>query len=147
LLTTKILNAPVKSAAIALDGLTPGTTYHYRLVAQSGGGGPVVGVGGTVGSEGSESTFTTLSPPREASTACPNQAFRIGFSAALPDCRALEMVSPVDKKGGDIANLLNLLNFSDALNQSSVGGERFAYSSYRSFGEPEGAALTDQFLA
>ena len=31
-----------------------------------------------------------------------NQAFRAGASAALPDCRAYEMVSPVDKEGGDI---------------------------------------------
>ncbi len=147
LLTSKVASSPVKTPAIALGDLTPGTTYHYRLVAQSGGGGPVVGVGGTVGSDGGESTFTTLAPLLGASTACPNQAFRTGFSAALPDCRALEMVSPVDKKGGDITNLLNSLNFNNALDQSAVDGQRFVYSSYRAFGEPEGAALTDQFLA
>jgi hypothetical protein len=33
---------------------------------------------------------------------CPNSQFRLGAGANLPDCRAYEQVSPVDKNGGDI---------------------------------------------
>jgi hypothetical protein len=35
---------------------------------------------------------------------CPNEAFRVGSAAALPDCRAYEMVTPVFKNVGDVTN-------------------------------------------
>lgn len=43
--------------------------------------------------------------PASAAT-CPNEAFRVGFSAQLSGCRAYEMVSPVDKNGGNIGRVL-----------------------------------------
>lgn len=66
-------------------GLAPGTTYHYRAVVTNGVGQPVVGP---------DKTFTTETV---AQAACPNEQTRGGFSAALPDCRAYELVNPPSK--------------------------------------------------
>jgi hypothetical protein len=64
---------------VALSGLTPGTTYHYRVLDSN-----------TLGmTEGPERTFVT--PPER------------GF--ALPDNRAWEMVSPPDKQGAPVEAL------------------------------------------
>lgn len=41
-------------------------------------------------------------PCAAAAAECPNEAFRIGPGAQLPDCRAYEQASPVDKNGGGI---------------------------------------------
>ena len=66
-----------------VSGLQPDTTYHFRTVATNS--------FGTV--EGPDATFTT--PP----ATCPNEKVRTGFSARLPNCRAYEQVSPVNKDG------------------------------------------------
>jgi hypothetical protein len=60
-----------------IEGLQPGTTYHYRVVAKNAKG----------ETEGPDKTFTT---PRSG----------LGFS--LADQRAWEMVSPPNKSGGKI---------------------------------------------
>ena len=104
LLTGKSINKALTTAGVVLGGLEPGTTYHYRFVAQSGGGGPVFGIDpdGREGPEeadpesGLEASFTTFAAagsPQE----CPNDALRGGAGAKLPDCRGYEMVSPLDK--------------------------------------------------
>jgi hypothetical protein len=76
-----------------IPGLTAGETYHYRISATNDSlGNPVV--------HGAEETVTA---PVAASVgdegACPNQALRTGPSANLPDCRAYEQLTPVDKEG------------------------------------------------
>jgi hypothetical protein len=77
-----------------LPGLTPGETYRYRLVASNT-------APGTGLVESSEATLTApaAASAGEAAVSCPNEAFRTGFSAGLPDCRAYEMITPVDKEG------------------------------------------------
>jgi hypothetical protein len=133
LLTGHAVDKDLKSGEVFLEGLVPGTTYHYRFVALSSGGGP------TIAEEGA---FTTPEPlPR--SSACPNDALRGGPGALLPDCRAYEMVSPLNKNNGDIKTL----STATSLFQSSLDGEVFTYSSYRSFAEPEGATIANQYLA
>ncbi|HET8862651.1 MAG TPA: hypothetical protein VFM94_05315, partial [Solirubrobacterales bacterium] len=71
------------------EPLEPNTPYHYRLVAENGG--PV--------GEGEDRTFTTDPAPPDG---CPNKERRAeqGIAALLlPDCMALEMVSPPKKSG------------------------------------------------
>ncbi len=147
LLTSKVIDGTVKSSGVFLEGLKPGTTYHYRFVAESAGGGPVHGIGGEVGIDGEESTFTTYPAQAPPKADCPNQAFRTGFSAPLPDCRAFEMVSPVDKNSGDVKALIEILGFTTSLEQSSADGDKFTYSSYRAFAGAESGAYTMQYLA
>ncbi len=154
-LTSRTVNAPVQAAAIFLEGLQPGTTYHYRFIAESGGGGPVYGIdpdgdGPAAASEedGLDATFITPDPIAPTSGSCPaNEVFRGGAAARLPNCRAYEMVSPIDKNNGDIKTLVNIIGYSTMLGQSAPDGARMTYSSYRSFADPKAAPFTNQILA
>jgi hypothetical protein len=118
-----------------LKGLTPGTVYHYRLVATNGSG----------PSESVDRTFKTYLAPTVS--ACPNDVFRGGSAANLPDCRAYEMVSPIDKNGGDITTICNINCLRTALNQVSLDGEKVTYSSYKAFGDAVGSFYSNQYLA
>ncbi|HEU5252971.1 MAG TPA: hypothetical protein VFU16_06575, partial [Solirubrobacterales bacterium] len=143
LLDSGQVNKIFTTEGIELSGLKPGTTYHYRFVAGSGGGGPTVGVG-----EGKEeATFTTRSEAPEPTTDCSNQTFRIGAGAFLPDCRAYEMVSPVDKENGDILVQCNALCSPARRNQAALSGGRVTYSSYRAFGDADSSPYSSQYLA
>jgi NHL repeat len=133
-----------------LTELQPNTAYRYRFVSQGSGseGEPVRGVGGTVGIDGEDSTFTTFPSLSEPKLDCPNQAFRVAAASHLPDCRAYEMVSPIDKNNGDISVFSNLTSGDPSgLEQSSVDGEQFTYSAAVSFGDAPSAPYTSQYLA
>ncbi|MGC1166349.1 MAG: NHL repeat-containing protein [Solirubrobacterales bacterium] len=148
-LTTRSTNEALTSAGVFLGALTPNTTYHYRFVAQSGGseGQPVRGVGGKVGQDGAEGTFTTR-PTSEAIAPCANEGFRLDAAASLPDCRAYEMVSPVDKNNSDIITLVNYVELPARANRSASDGERLTYSAYKAFGEGAIASpYSSQYLA
>jgi hypothetical protein len=109
------IEAPVPHAVLAaadepiavsspLTGLLPATTYRFRLVAENcdpaepereqctsqGEGKP--------GEEGDDARFATYPSPSNPAQ-CPNEARRTGRSAALPDCRAYELVTPPDTNG------------------------------------------------
>ena len=96
--------APVAPAAIGagssafpvaerVTGLDPSTTYHFRVVAVSSDG----------TDRGPDATFTTFAGlPDFSGDGCDNQAFRSGPGTVLPDCRAYEQASPVDKNGNEI---------------------------------------------
>ncbi|HEX3293624.1 MAG TPA: hypothetical protein VHR38_07780 [Solirubrobacterales bacterium] len=134
----QVTNSPVTTSGVFLHGLQPNMTYHFRFVAQSSGGGPTVGP---------DTTFTTFPVVQRPPDNCANAHFRIGLGAALPDCRAYEMVSPLDKDGGDIVALKNVFGYTAALNQSDLAGERLTYSSVRAFGGAESAPYTSQYFA
>jgi NHL repeat len=146
----------VTTGSIVLSGLLPGTTYHFRFVSESGGGGPVFGIDPdgngpeeATFEDGLEGTFTTFTPSLPPKTDCPNQSFRSDASARLPDCRAHEMVSPIDKNNGDIAALTRKVHptYSTALEQSSSDGEKIAYSAAAAFGDAQSAPFTSQYIA
>ena len=84
------------TAQAQLTGLQPGTTYHYRVVATNA----------IDTSDGPDQTFTTVQPPPTFG-GCPNDQLRYGYGAYLPDCRAYEQVTPVDKQGGSAADSLD----------------------------------------
>lgn len=119
--------------SVDLSNLTPGVTYHYRFVATNHRG----------VDEGQDRTFTTFqSGPTSAG--CPNAALRTGPSAFLPECRAYEMVSPVDKNGGDV--FVTNVNYG-LLAEAALSGNRATFSSLRAFAEPQAAPLISQYLS
>jgi NHL repeat len=127
--------------------LTPGTTYHLRgrVTDEAIEKGLVPGFTEPLTSE--EAVFRTFAA--EASERCAaNEVFRSGFAAQLPDCRAYELVSPLDKEGGDVIPQLELSpELPAVLNQSSTSGEKLAYGSYRAFGDAKAAPRTSQYIA
>ncbi len=119
-----------------ISGLAPGATYHWRIVA-SNESGP---------SEGADHALTTYQP-FEADAACPNQSLRTGLSALLPDCRAYEMVSPVDKNGGDVVSGAVNANDPSGYIQASPDGGRIVYTSRASFGDEPAGLRFNEYLA
>lgn len=141
LLTASTIDASLATNGVFLAGLRPATTYHYRFVAISGGGGPVTGP---------ERTFTTFALPAAPVSRCPgNRQFRTGTSASLPDCRAYELVSPIEKNNGDILSLLADPDTGNraTLDQSSADGAKFVYGTYRAFGDAQSAPANSAYLA
>ncbi|HEU4906612.1 MAG TPA: hypothetical protein VFT19_10945, partial [Solirubrobacterales bacterium] len=138
-------DSSVHTVARFLTGLEEDTTYHYRLVATNTDAENV----------GPDQTFTTYArfvPDRS----CANQEFRYGAGANLPDCRGYEMVSPVDKNGGDIIIAGSAIpNWKEARSPTSMAaqmqaahdGGRITYSSETSFGDQPSNLFANQYIA
>jgi hypothetical protein len=142
LLGAGVISASITTEGLELDQLQPGTTYFFRFVSQSSGGGPVAGEG----EDQLEGRFTTRLPSAP-NVGCPNQAFRTGLSSFLPDCRAYEMVSPVDKSDGDILVQTDINGHPARLDVAAESGGRFTYSTYRAFGDAQSSPYSSQYLA
>jgi hypothetical protein len=99
----------------AASGLAPGATYHYRVIATN-----ELGT-----AAGPDQTFTTETA---GEAVCPNEQFREGFSAGLPDCRAYELVTPPSKTSTqpDTESLLPFAEYRDQ-NMAASDGNRMAY--------------------
>lgn len=65
--------------------------------------------------------------------------------AAFPDGRAWEMVSPLNKNGGDIKGIGG--PSGGGVIQASVDGEKITYVSLASFGAPQGAPNGSQYVS
>jgi hypothetical protein len=124
-----------EARAAELDSLQPGTAYRYRIVVESGLFGKV---------EELQGAFRTFALPGEIAP-CANDAFRSGSAARLPDCRAYEMVSPIDKEGGDAYPLGPGLHQSAATVPAE--GRGLTYSANRAFGDPDSSPILSQYLA
>jgi hypothetical protein len=123
-----------------LEELEPGTTYHWRVVATSA-------AGENDGPDHEIRTFRRF----VAETECPNQTNRYGAGADLPDCRAYEMVSPVNKDNGDIespedADAVAGVALSSRT-QSTPSGDKVAYSSYRAFADAGSVPWVSEYMA
>src|SRR6201985_2984585 len=80
-------------------------------------------------------------PMTAAEAACPNEAFRTGPSALLPDCRAYEQASPVDKNGGGVEAL------PGSIQAPGEGGEAVTFFSQAGIPGGVGAQDYPTFLA
>lgn len=111
-------NAFAPTGLVSLIGLEPGTVYHYRFVATSGG----------FTTYGEEHVFTTYIPAGKQ----------------LPDGRAYEMVSPPAKNNGEVGNVV--LTISP--HQSTPGGEALTYTALAAFGDnPQSASGGSQYIS
>jgi hypothetical protein len=132
---------PVNVVSEVFPGLTPGETYRYRFVASNTtSGDPVV--------DGNEETLTVPTPaPGEAQAACPNEAFRTGPSARLPDCRAYEQVTPAEKGGSQAAfSYVGGIDFRGFL--TSADGEHvFLHDPGVKWGSSPGPARDNYFFS
>lgn len=68
-----------------------------------------------------------------AAAECPNEALRDGPSANLPDCRAYEQVTPVEKGGQDAPLIPSNVFAPVGTPQAAVSGDGVAYSSLGAF--------------
>lgn len=123
-----------------LQQLAPGATYHYRLVAENE-------IGTT---NAPDHTFITFPYGAAPESDCANQPFRTGPSVNLPDCRAYEMVSPVNKNGGDV--VVRELSYDGSgpggYVQLSTEGNRLTYTAeYSAFAGQAANFRFDQYLS
>jgi len=115
----------IRSAQV--EGLDPGTTYHYRLAASD--------------------LFVeeALSVPHTFRT------FSGAGSPQLPDGRTYEMVSPLAKNSGEVGVPTpsgGAAEFSVEPQQASSDGVGITYGSFAAFGSrPESAPATGQYLS
>jgi hypothetical protein len=117
------------TVSVHIGGLAPGTAYHYSFVATN--------VAGSA--EGTDTTFATYPVPPTFGP-CPDDRFRIGPGAALPDCRAYEQATPIDKHGANAQGSVNLF-------QASGAGDRITFFTNGGLPSTGGATGLFPFMA
>jgi DNA-binding beta-propeller fold protein YncE len=130
--------SPVPVSVKVQGLLQPGTTYYFRVVAESAlQGAPHL-------FDGAGKTFTTS--PASSTVSCPNEQLRAEqpFGLTLPDCRAYELVSPEETGGQDAVD--SFIAGARA-SEAKIEEPAITYASQGSFGSPTGAAREDQFVS
>ncbi len=123
-----------------LPALKTGETYDYRLLASNT-------APGTSLVEGAEETLRVPVPPSMAGDgSCANEAFRTGLSAYLPDCRAYEMLTPVDKGGAQEVFKYGV-SFGSAVLAGEDGDHVALEAPHTSWGDRPGAGQGPYFFA
>lgn len=117
-------NTPAAVSQQIIGLLTPATTYHFRVLATNS----VQTVAGP------DRTFTTSALPVPPP---PSDMPGRGF---LPDSRAWEQVSPVDKNGGDVL-------LESARTRAASSGDMAQFSSLTGFGDVHGTAISTDYMA
>jgi hypothetical protein len=119
---------PIKAEVV---GLTPGTTYHFRVLIKNT---------GSESATGPDAEFTTYLPPPVFGS-CANGSFRAGQpSGSLPDCRAYEQASPIDKNGVDARGRVVWV-------KASVNGDAISYGAAGGIPGAEGSQELPAYLA
>jgi hypothetical protein len=117
------LSAPNSAAEVHIQGLQPGTVYHYRVVASNASGTTV----------GHDATFETRAA---------------GGPPSLLDGRAWEMVSPLEKNRSLLTGIDGQPGSSfGGIIQAAESGDAIVYASNGAFAEPSGSTLAAQYLA
>ena len=117
LLTETVDNLEPEDFSIALSGLTPGTTYHYRLSGTNANG----------PTNGPDHTFTTFPSPSQEPDTCPNAQVRQQTGASLLlDCRAYELASAANTGGYDVES--DLIPGQEVLTPRPNARDRVLYS-------------------
>ena len=131
--------APLK-LTFPLTGLSPDTTYHFRLLAKNSESPLDPETNEREYLKGPEAIFTTHALP-PAFPSCPNEAFRKGLpSAQLPDCRAYEQATPLNKNAGEATSVPWLQAAAD-------DGNAVTFLSDSGFPDAEGAQDMPLYLA
>ena len=106
-----------------LSELSPNTEYHWRLVAANAAG------------TATSLDHTFAYPLIATAGGCPDERAReLRGSTALPDCRAYELVTPVEKNGGVIDEIAN----PEVPPQIAGDGQSVVSISVQCFSDPEG---------
>jgi hypothetical protein len=135
------------TATATIPRLQPGMTYHYRVVAAS-----EVKPGKIEDFDGSDTTFTTPTEPGSAPETCPNAQARTEqpYGQALPDCRAYELVSPIQKNDQDVEAIDSRASVFDKA--SGPEASAITYQATGSFSEagasePRGAQKVNRYIS
>jgi hypothetical protein len=95
--------------SVHIGGLVPGTAYHFRFVASN--------KAGSAG--GADTSFFTYPATSPSFGPCPDDQFRTGFGSQLPDCRAYEQGTPIEKHGSNALGVFVSVGVSSSGNRFS----------------------------